>query len=483
MPAKHKTRWIIALAAGAVAAAAWFTIDRFISPAHDRPHRVILVTLDTLRADHLSMYDHYWDTSPFLAQLADEGALFKNTIVSMPTTAPSHASIVTGLYPIQNGVLKNGHQLADDYTTLAELYKQLDYRTAAFISARPQFLGANFQQGFDVFDVPDAANLQDGKQHEDAYRSAQQTIDKAVHWIRNASPDDPFFLWIHLFDPHWPLMPPEAQLKISANALMGPQALSFMINTRHLDMSVYGSPETMMGTIAMYDAEIRYVDDQLRRLHKSVHDLRNPDDTVWAITTDHGEGLGAHHWYEHGKYLYGELTRAATVLWSPNAPYRGKVIERVVENVDLFPTLIQLIANPDAALPRNEGQSLWPLITDQTDRTYDKTFAFAQRRIFEVPPEPPYDPATVNYEAGSTYSIQTNQHKLIHKTEGDDELYDLINDPYELHNILADAPDIARQLRDALDVKLERLEREAATDLKEIDAESIKELEGLGYAR
>ena len=473
----------IALLAIVAAAAVWLWPARR-GPIGGRPaDRVILVTIDTLRADHLSMYDYYWDTSPFLGRLASEGVLFKNAFVSMSTTAPSHASIFTGLYPVQHGVLKNGLRLDDRFVTLAELYQQMGYHTAGFISSKGQFDGANFEQGFDGLFIPDITIVKNETPPMESYRQARQTIDLAIEWLKGMGDDEPFFLWVHLFDPHLPLVPPDDIRAVAMAALQDPQAAAFLTDERHIDTGIYDDrPSEMIERIAEYDAEIRNVDAQIQRLHEFVAAQPNRLNTVWVVTADHGEGLGSHRWYGHGKHVYNEQLRAPIILWSQDMARRGTVIERPVENVDLFPTLIEMVA-PDASPPKSEGESLFPLINDQPGRTYAKTYTLSQRRRFDEVPDEPYDPATVKYEPGDTFAIQTDRHKLIYRTEGDDQLFDLVEDPYELVNVIDDAPSIERMLRETLNKKLERLYKEAATDLQEVDAETLEQLKSLGYTR
>ncbi|MHC4220645.1 MAG: sulfatase, partial [Planctomycetota bacterium] len=171
-----------------------------------RSDRILLITLDTLRADHLSCYGYPRRTSPFIDSIAAEGVRFTRAFAPMATTVPSHASMLTGLYPLQHGVLKNGNRLSDDVGTLPEILASAGFETAGFVSTNRHFADGNLHQGFRHFDEPAPEGL------ELQYRCAEQTLDTARAWLAQTPPPPRLFLWIHLFDPHMPYVERQTHL-------------------------------------------------------------------------------------------------------------------------------------------------------------------------------------------------------------------------------------------------------------------------------
>ena len=481
MGQKRKSGWIIALAvAVCIVVAAWYVIWPILKPSSDSPpDRVIFITLDTLRADHMSLYGYFWETTPFLDSLARDGVFFRNGVVVMPTTAPSHATIFTSLYPIQHGVLRNGHVLADSYVTLAERYQALGYRTAGIVSTVGHFRAGNMDQGFDHFDVPELASYERGE-----YRRAEDTIDAALAWFKTVPDDQKIFLWVHLFDPHGPFNPSEEALRISLEAHRDPAADRFLVDEHHVDMTVFGEEAIMKKYITNYDAEIHYMDKELRRFHESVH--AEPDDakTIWVVVTDHGQGVGTHSWWPHGKAMYNEQLRGPIIFWGSDGVPRGKVVNHLVEGIDLYPSLLDLVDAPGGHERPIEGQSLLTLIWTDREGQYTKRAGFSERRRFDGKPDRANQPAQlVNYEEGETFALQTVTHKYIYRTEGDDAFYDLAHDPLESRNLLGQGDPYEVTLRTALLDKLERLRADAQTNILEVDEEAMDQLKSLGYTR
>ncbi|MCB9681982.1 MAG: sulfatase-like hydrolase/transferase [Alphaproteobacteria bacterium] len=275
-------------------------------PAPDGPS-VVLVTLDTTRADHLGAYGGAAAT-PAFDGLADRGMLFERAYSSAPLTIPSHSTILTGRFPPSHGVRDNGNYvLPDSAVTLAERFGHAGYATAAFTAAFPTSRRWGFAQGFDTFSdalVHDPV-LQDWR---DA-RPAGPVVDEAVAWLDDV--DGPVFLWVHLFDAHWPYAPPE------------PFA------------SRYGDRP--------YDGEIAYADSQLGRLLDAVA-AHGP--AVVAVTADHGEGLGDGGEATHGFLLHDATIRVPLVLAGPGVP-EGVRGDTPVSHVDLAPTLLALAGVDD----------------------------------------------------------------------------------------------------------------------------------------
>jgi len=432
---------------------------------------VVLVTVDTLRADHLGCYGYPLPTSPFLDRLAQRGVVLEHMYAPMSTTVPSHASLFTGLYPLQHRVLKNGHLLDQRFVTMAEVMQELGYETAAFTSTR-HFRAARMSQGFQHFDEPDSYE-----------RPADQTTDALLQWLDARRSRGPLFLWVHLYDPHEPLTPPNRTLELMRSAAAhAPTFASFLLERHRIDPSFWDSSASMVNAITAYDAEIRFADEQLERLHTWMERRSQAKSALWAITADHGEGLGNHRWYNHGKHIYNEQIRVPFVLYAPSLRLRPSRIDAVVENLDVFPTLVELLAGDTRLNPTTNGVSLVPAIRG-VDLAAANGFAFAQRREYDQRPAR-IDPLKTNYEDGEKYSLQVRSAKYILRTAGPDEFYRLDEDPFEERNLReTNGPAQADAMKTQLLAFIERLSDPTARESISVDPRALEELRSLGYVQ
>ena len=287
----------------------------------ERPN-VLLVTIDTLRADHCSAYGYSVATTPVLEGLARRGTLFRRAYAPTATTSPSHAALLTSRHPRRLGVFKNGHVIHDDEITLAEIFADAGYATAAFVSSVPVRAKFGFGQGFEHFD--DAFTREDAsvgreklkKPHD---RIAGSTLREFRTWLAARDDERPLFLWVHFVDPHGPYRAPER---------------------------FRGTwPKGTKGSIRRYDQEVRYADKRLGLLMSSLHAIEGDLGTIVLVTSDHGEGLGDHGWNAHGINLYEEAVRVPMVLsWrkGKGAVPRAQVVEEPVTLLDVAPTLVRL---------------------------------------------------------------------------------------------------------------------------------------------
>ncbi len=288
-----------------------------------RPN-LVLITIDTLRADYLSSYGSRRVKTPTLDGLAAEGVLFENAYCQVPLTPPSHASILTGTYPATHGLRDfTSGPLGPDLPTLATVLEAQGYRTAAFVSAfvldRSWGLGRGFQLYFDEFD----ASAGGGGQQADVQRPANETLDRALPWLESA--EAPFFLWLHLFDPHHDYEPPE--------------------------------PFRSLYRDDPYAGEVAWVDSQLARLVGVLRSRGVYEDTLVVATSDHGEGLGQHGEREHGFFLYEEVIRIPLIFKLPSSlGAAGSRVGEVVQSIDILPTVLQVLGLQ--APPSVEGRGL-----------------------------------------------------------------------------------------------------------------------------
>jgi len=443
--------------------------------------RIFLVTVDTLRADHLGCYGYPFATSPFLDGLAARGIVFDNAHAPMATTAPSHASLFTGLYPIQHRVLKNGHKLPQAAFTLAEFFHDSGFQTAAVVSTDQHFLAGELDQGFSTFREPRA-------KAKKSYRRAKRTIDDAIKVLEEIRSDQPLFFWLHLFDPHVPYRTKARRTSKGPPDGAQRSLAEFLVQDHHADLATFGESErSLLKLVRAYDREIRYTDRSLKRFFAAVDDQGLGDKALWIVASDHGEGLGGHSSLGHGVNLYYELIRVPLIFFSTaEAIQGGRRIGDLVELVDVFPTLIDLFGGDLAQFQETPGTSLVPFLLDEPlPKARDNRVAFAQRRLFAtgsdlhkrqashgLPPE---------LIEGQLYSVHDPTFKYHYWDTGHRELYSTEDDPYEVHDLSAVLPKETRRMHRELTEKLRQFEEYSKIDPQPVDPETLKDLEALGY--
>jgi len=447
------------------------------------PQRLVLITVDTLRADHMSSFGYPITTTPFLDRLAAEGTLFTRAYAQSATTKPSHSSIFTSLYPVQHGVRNNGLILDEEFETLAEMLAAAGYATAAFVSTDVP-LGGNVGQGFEVWDQHRVdRDLEGGRS---LYRAAGDTVDRALAWVDEAVErgQERFLLWVHVYDPHKPLQPPAEVLEEVEDMIAehGEQAYRDLLVSRGIPadnrLGTAGTAGTARTAVAAYDAEILYADRQLARLFAHLDATGLNDETLWIATSDHGQGLGAHDWFGHSKQIYNAQLWVPLVFWQAGVAGGIRVGERVVQHVDVLPTVAEIFGlTPNQIMPM-QGQSLTRYLDGERSRDAG-WFAFAERSYYGNASERRQQRG--NYEPGERYSLQDTEYKYLLHLEGDDEFYDLRNDPYELVDMIA-SPELAGrrdQMRDVLASMLQNMPSEH--EAQAVSPEDIERLRDLGY--
>ncbi len=447
-------------------------------PGSDRPSALVLVTIDTLRADHLGCYGYPRPTSPFVDELAAGGFVFERAFAMSATTAPSHASLLTGTYPLQHGILKNGHKLPEGILTMAEAFRGAGFATGGFVSTRVHFRHGRMNRGFDDFDEAPLPTSPQDSLPGTPKRPAAGTIDKALDWIEKLDAQKPFFLWVHLFDPHTPYV--ESNV-LTVEGEDPEQILDFYRRRHSLDTpELRHNPRAVLRRMSLYDGEIRYADRELRRLFDRVaaRTKTQPGGALWILTSDHGEGLGNHDWLSHGKKIYNEQIRVPLIFWFSSGVPVGRRIRSVVEHVDVLPTVADLLRVDLTEATAIQGESFLPLLFDETAHR-SKGYAFSQRRIFDFRPE---ETPVPNYESGMRYSLQDDRYKYIHWTDGADEFYDISTDPYEARNLIGRGIPEEERMRRALLHRVNSLVPISPKSAQPTPGEVIQErLRALGY--
>lgn len=366
---------------------------------------IILVSVDTTRADHLGCYGQQSINTPNIDQLASEGTRFAQCISSSPLTLPSHATMLTGSYQFVHGVRDNGSfQLADENTTLAELLRPAGYLTLAEVASDVLDARYGLNQGFDHYgDVASAGlegpALQQRQSAEILERKADEMTRRAVELLSD-NKDRPFFLFLHYYDPH----------------------------------QRYEAPEPFASRYADgYKAEIAFVDHAFGKLIAAIRTLGLADRTLVVFTSDHGEGLGEHGEDTHSYFLYDTTQHVPLILWSPGRVPAGQVVEAQVRLVDLTPTVLAYVGL--SATRQMQGVSLRPLLS-QPDRD-DHLPCYA-------------DTFTTKFALG--YSplrfLRVDGWKYIHAPKP--ELYHVATDPRELSNLVDREPDRVVTMRERL---------------------------------
>ena len=428
--------------------------------------RIILVTIDTLRADHLGSYGYPRGVSPFLDNLAQQSVVFEQAFSSCSHTAPSHASLFTALQPAQHRLLVNGEQLDPQLMTIAELLSQQGYRTAAFTPVK--FLNG-LAAGFDQFSS------------SEAYEPAEAVLARAFEWLEGAPAELRSFVWIHLYDVHEWLHPRNLNRQelrwVRENAeLQGGNLQRWLGENHGLPADLVEGGARIVRSINRYDGQLYSVDQALERFYARLGEHELLDGSIWFITSDHGEGLGNHHRMGHGEYIYDEQIRVPLLVHSPTGGLAVGRVPGIVRLVDVAPTIAALVGSDleTQAIPV-VGRSILPLLRDR-HAPWTVTEAFSQRR--------PADERRIRqgWVAGDVYATRNTDRKLIINSEGSCEYYELGVDPFEINNVCdpaePDMADLIRLLTDAFDGMQgegEAMHSGAASP------EVIEELKALGY--
>lgn len=424
--------WLAGAAALALAGGGgWWWLGTGV-PRVGAPPNVVLVTLDTTRADHLGAYGFAQARTPVLDQLARGGVLFERAVAAAPTTLPAHVSLMTGRNPAAHAVRNNGMPLAGDVPTLAGAFRDAGYRTAAFVSAfvLDERFGVN--RGFETYDG--ALDPPQGRSNDALERRGDRTVAAALSWLRSAPAPEPggasrpFFLWVHLYDPHDP----------------------------------YDAPASAAtGAASPYDGEIAFVDTAVGTLLAALEQQGLTGNTIVAAVGDHGESLGEHGEATHGMFVYDASMRVPALLsWPGHLPENTRVAP-LVRAIDLGPTLLDLAGRPP--LPGAAGVTLAPLVRGSgaaPTSAYGETY-FPQLFMNWAP----------------LRSLREGRWKLIEAPTL--ELYDTEADPGETANLAEREPDRVGRMRRALRAQLAAEERPVAAAGPDRDTQ--RKLAALGY--
>ncbi len=424
----------------------WLVAGAWAAPparATPRPN-IILVTLDTVRADRMGFLGSPRKLTPYLDALARQSVVFTRAYSQVPLTTASHATILTGTYPQFHKVNDFGIPLGEDLPYAPDLLRARGYRTAAFVGSLildPAAKSApGFERGFETYDAGFHRRRPGENRYESIERRGEQVATRALAWL-NQHPRGPFFLWVHLYDAHDPYDPPE--------------------------------PFKSRYPSAPYDGEVAYVDSVMGWFLSQLRSRGLYENSVIAVMSDHGEALGEHGELTHGVFLYDETIHVPLLIKLPHEVSGGKRIDRRVGLVDVLPTLLQAVGVP---IPQDiQGESMLPFM---------KTLrAGAGGKAVPAPPERPayaesdYPHRTFGWSA--LHSLRTGKYLFIAAPHP--ELYDQVVDPQADHNLASSSEAVAATLAGQLESFQQKTSSSREAPKANMDADLQEKLAALGY--
>ncbi|PYX95299.1 MAG: hypothetical protein DMG71_09800 [Acidobacteria bacterium] len=392
---------------------------------------VLLITIDTLRADHVGCYGATQVQTPNLDSLCRDGIVFERAFSQVPLTWPSHAAILTGTYPFQNGVQDfTGQPLSPQFHTVAQAFKQHGYATGAVVSAFVLDRSWGLARGFDFYDDAFSAETFKKKDIGLVDRKAEESVTHAIGWLKK-TPHRPFFLWLHLYDPHSPYDPPEPY------------------RSQYRDHP--------------YDGEIAYADHELGRLLTWLKANQLYSRTLIVFLSDHGESLGEHGEGEHGFFIYNATIRVPLIVKPPaGSQFRPTRVSAPVETVGVPATLFQLAGVKDPIQKQFQAVSLLYRPRDNESPAYSETFY-------------PFS----SFGWSPLHALETSRYHYVDAPKP--ELYDVVADPEEKNNIAPQQTATVAVLKDKLQQKLRENPFPKSQAESQLTPEAAEKLRALGY--
>lgn len=441
------------------------------APAAAHPN-IVLITLDTVRADHLGCYGYFRDTSPRIDQFAEQSVVFDQAFAPMATTLPSHTSLLTGFEPLEHGVLANLDDGGNAFgrkngaKSFAELARAAGYATAAFVSAAPLKSTGGLNAGFDVYSEPKGAT-----------RDGAETVALALDWLKRQGRERAF-VWVHLYDPHFPYNPKPPWDTILPTDADG-AALDAWIAEREIPGEV--QPSQCKGRIPtitrtahnLYDAEIRYTDDLVGRVFDHVRAAGWWDEAVVVVVADHGEGLNQHGWPQHGRVWNEQLRVPLLIKFPKRAGIQPARFGKLTAMVDVIPTVC-------GRLGLSWAEPLTSIATgrDALSPSFREKPLLGMRSGRKCPDD-----------HGGEFVLTLRDWRFHQNAPGGDLLFSRSADPHELRNVLSTKPGVAEQaarqttaLVELFAVRNKDLDTGAPRPPQKADEKLRRELAELGYA-
>jgi arylsulfatase A-like enzyme len=417
---------------------------------------VLLITIDTLRADHLGCYGYSRKITPVLDRLSQNGILFENAFCTMPTTVPSHGSIFFGTWPRIHGSLSNSYFYTNrKLAFLPDLLQKAGYTTMAIISSGHLATAIKRVPGFNLLI------------YRGTDQNASTTLNLALKWFQKNGPKH-YFVWIHLWDPHWPyVLHSEIMPGINRNFRDDiPHYHGFLLKQAY-------SPEGFQKMIDLYDNEIAYVDYQLGLFLDQLKRTTSLQNTMILVTSDHGESMdelaGTHNYaFDHGEFLFDSQLHVPLIVVLPKKRYSGLRIRQTVTLLDVMPTVLEFTKLP---IPKSvDGKSFFPLF--QQKNSGDRP-VFVERRLYENRFKTPA-------EADQQFGIRGKEYKVIYNLPSGS--YDLYKNSSEWKPFQTEEA-AKRQMLLQLQDWIKRTSNRAPENLERVSAEELEQLNALGYVQ
>lgn len=440
--------------------------DKALALAQQGPTpRVILISIDTLRADRLGCYGNERAKTPYLDLLAQNGVLFEDAISNSAWTLPGHGAMLTGVQPTALGLFKVTDRLDSHALTLAEVMREQGFDTGAIVSYILLDRVYGFDQGFEYFDY-------------EHMQPAKQIVDKAIEYIGQRH-DQKFFLFLHLYDPHWPYEPTEKTAGEFWPYVMTPLVMNLIGTGDYAQFAlkvINGPPVLNEYCLAMYDGEIADVDLELGRLFTYLYEKQLIDDTIVIVTSDHGEEFRDHGTFGHGLTLYDESLRVPLIMRYPRMLPEGVRVEGQVQLLDVFPTVLDL-AGIDSAQFELGGRNLY---ADIHAGAADAVPMIAETSMSG---DPRYALRDGHYKLITPYQLDFGGNLKLDKPN---EVFDIQADPEERNNLAPDHPKMLEMLSQEMARQMEQIKNrwgmgEGYSRSQALSAEEIEHLRSLGY--
>jgi arylsulfatase A-like enzyme len=463
--------------------------------ARRKPRGVIFVVSDTTRKDHLNIYGYHRETLVHLKKFAEEGVAFNHAISQGTWTKVSVPSMMTSLYPMTSTVLDMEHALPASAKTIAEVFRDEGYATVAYSSVAFTGKANNMHQGYD--ELHENGSISDKDYNS---KTARHYVDRLIAWLKEHG-DEPFFVFLHLFDPHSPFRPRPpydtlwgapgakdrmAQLDADISKFKVPN--KFGLPEKDAYVKTGNDPDELLKIYQdWYDGSIRAMDAEIGRLLEAMREMGLDRDTLVVWGADHGEEFWEHNQLFHGQSVYGELNQVPLVFRWPNSPEikKGIMLDQQVQNLDIMPTILELAGIQG---PTNmQGRSLLPLLNGRGVATWQEQPAITQTLVDTAPPP---GSASTNKVPKPHIGIIERGWKLVRKEvdpEAVEELYEHPIDPLNLTNVIKSNSPSARvkPLEEALEswktrAKAAQLPSDE-TMTQELSSEELRRLRALGY--
>lgn len=436
---------------------------------------LILISIDTLRRDHLGLYGYQRNTTPNIDALAPESVVFDDAIAAHTNTSPAHASMLTGLYPMAHGIVRNLSRLAEGVTTLGQILTSRGFDTAAFVSGHTlNDTVCGLSRGFSVYDEPNTKIVD---------RRAGDTFRRVKEWLNRRPKERPFFLFFHLFDPHYPYDPPAPYDTIFGSGYRGPAngSLRYIYSLRGwVEPKITPAPADLQRLIDLYDGEIAYADHHLGRFFRLLKQLGYYDRSLIIVTSDHGETLAERPFaFDHGGRAFDEQIRIPLLIRFPEEKYGGRRIRGPVHQVDFLPAILDYLNLPEEKAAH--GRSFLSQITANSRLPDRSLFSLARPEPERVP-----DLRSVMIKSGLVAAVRRTGKKLIGYPTADGMVFQLFNlksDPGEKKNLAGRRLEVVEELAEEIRTWRGSMPDRGFAPRQKLPRELEKALRSIGYLK